>query len=925
MTKLNLSAFAQSKTLLFVFFVLFLAGCGSFPKAYRAMIEGETKTAKELFKKSTKNRTYKPGARYYYEALSIYEAKDMAEWKRMHDVFCELEEEVKNLRGRQFYKLAKYKVTPGQIRGTAEKLEARILEQLCNSGSIAELDALYNNFPCWKGAGARDTVRDIIVNKLIASKQPVYDKKECRDWASSAPPPPSEAQILTEKGRACASLVLRKSWQITYEDATGISDRYADAVLNANYPKFWDIQENIWDIFMIHHSFCDMDRFRIEHPNNPNSQDCWFDSARDTLCLSLLRPLLAFHRNNPHTALDVDVCNQILCLANTTDDAGNLDAEEQTQVEDVRMMVNLQDQIICRNLTLSSPELISKVAYLAKKYPHHRAVYDLALRAANYFSTTGQLAFAKEALNTFKPLFPDKEVCPTNFYFQTEKQQWFDNYAALIEQAGDKITLPQPVFAWNTPDNDEYALVSWGESDEVFFMRRNRETGTAQVMTSKQEDDKWTKPAPVPELFADDDIVPLSISADGRLMVLRSGGKLLQAYRHNINRRWSRPGSLPVTSGADGRAMLSPNGAILLQENYTTLTNIVEPPKKDIFASKAGTDGRYGRPALVGGYINMPGSDEGAPFLALEERLLFYTSNNKSGLGGTDMYSVTLTKAGEWTTAGEPMNLGLQLNTIFDDNGLTFFSEYTGKGYFDRFDKCSEDTDIWDIEIRGAFFPKNTMRMAGLVLDENRRPIGGGFMEFTTDYNLRARSQPISSKGTYTYTSPDSAEVVRLFPEIPGYYSEHDTRHFLANMPKGEIIRDTFILTSFEYIRQHFKLVHSTFINGTPQFDNPDKSFPELTRLAKIATRMGAELDLIGHTDGTGAESANQQLSSDRAKSVKRFLVEKCGFDPAKIKVFGYGPTRPLCPNDTEAGRRCNRRVEVVFRMPVLPSEQGRK
>ena len=85
---------------------------------------------------------------------------------------------------------------------------------------------------------------------------------------------------------------------------------------------------------------------------------------------------------------------------------------------------------------------------------------------------------------------------------------------------------------------------------------------------------------------------------------------------------------------------------------------------------------------------------------------------------------------------------------------------------------------------------------------------------------------------------------------------------------------------------------------------------------------MGAELDLTGHTDGTGAESGNRQLSIDRAQSVKLFLVEKCGFDPHKITVAGYGSTRPVCDEDTEEGRRCNRRVEVVFRMPELPGSE---
>jgi outer membrane protein OmpA-like peptidoglycan-associated protein len=138
-------------------------------------------------------------------------------------------------------------------------------------------------------------------------------------------------------------------------------------------------------------------------------------------------------------------------------------------------------------------------------------------------------------------------------------------------------------------------------------------------------------------------------------------------------------------------------------------------------------------------------------------------------------------------------------------------------------------------------------------------------------------------------------------------------------MPRGEIVRDTFVVLSFDYLRRTFELEHSTFYNGRSEFDQPKKAYPELTRLAKIAVRMGADIELTGHTDGTGAESGNKQLSIDRAASVKRFLVEKCGFNPARVRVYGYGASRPVCDNDTEEGRRCNRRVEVVFKMPNLP------
>ena len=908
-----------------LFFILLFVGCKSFPKGYRLLLEGETAKAKTIFEKKEKHRVYGPGATYYKEIINLALANNMAEWGRIHNVFCILEDTIPKLSARKIHKLAKYQVRPVRIRESMEKLEGRILEYLCIYGTIPDLDTLYENIPCWLTEKARDSIRIHIVNKTIDPNQPVFENK-CQDWVGrpDALAQLTMEQLLTAKGRSCAFLYLRDKWQISYNDASSIIARYEDDVLEANYPAFWDIQEHIWDIFTLHHSYCEMPRFKAEHPDDRYALDCWFDNAHDTLCLSSLQPLLTFHRNNPHTILDIDICQQILCLSRSSSAMFGLNAEERTQVEDVRLMSDLQQQFLCRELKYSPPELISKMEYLAQKYPQHRLMYDLVREMSNYFFTTGQISTAQKANETLVPLFPDKEVCPTNFDFQTAKQNWFANYSALLQRASDSMELAKPMRAWNTAGNNEYALVSWGTSDEVYFVQRNRINGQAQVMSSFLEDTTWSKPRVVPELSVANDIVPLSITADGRLMLLRSGGRLLQSYRHETRRPWSKPDPLPMNFSFGGKAMLSPDGYLLLLEDYSARKSVFSRPRKDIFVSKLGPDGRYGRPIPVGDKINLPKSDEGNPLLAVGGRMLIYTSDQDESLGYSDLYSVILRKPGDWSTAGEPMNMGLQLNTVFQENGLSYLSEYTGMAYFDRYDNCTGDVDIWRLALLPPeVFPPNAMRLAGMVLDENWRPITGGFMEFTTDYNLRAQSQLISQKGSYSYTTPDSSEVIRLFPEIPGYYSERDTTHFLAQKPKGRIVRDTFILTSFEHIRQHFQLRHSTFINGIATFDNPLQAYPELTRLAKIATRMGAELELTGHTDSTGAEGANEKLALDRAQSVKDFLVEKCGFQSEKIKVFGFGPTRPICSNATEEGRRCNRRVEVVFRMPVLPSLKG--
>lgn len=67
-----------------------------------------------------------------------------------------------------------------------------------------------------------------------------------------------------------------------------------------------------------------------------------------------------------------------------------------------------------------------------------------------------------------------------------------------------------------------------------------------------------------------------------------------------------------------------------------------------------------------------------------------------------------------------------------------------------------------------------------------------------------------------------------------------------------------------------------------------------------------------GHTDDRGSNPYNDRLSLMRAEAVKNYLVSR-GISPDRIKTVGYGKRKPIAPNDTEFGRRLNRRTEIVI------------
>ena len=82
----------------------------------------------------------------------------------------------------------------------------------------------------------------------------------------------------------------------------------------------------------------------------------------------------------------------------------------------------------------------------------------------------------------------------------------------------------------------------------------------------------------------------------------------------------------------------------------------------------------------------------------------------------------------------------------------------------------------------------------------------------------------------------------------------------------------------------------------------------ELVEFLKLKPEI--KIEIGGHTDNVGAELANQTLSQKRANSVMKYLVEH-GVSSRRLIAKGYGESAPVADNNTEKGKKLNRRTEV--------------
>ena len=115
-----------------------------------------------------------------------------------------------------------------------------------------------------------------------------------------------------------------------------------------------------------------------------------------------------------------------------------------------------------------------------------------------------------------------------------------------------------------------------------------------------------------------------------------------------------------------------------------------------------------------------------------------------------------------------------------------------------------------------------------------------------------------------------------------------------------EVLADVFDNLNFEFGKSEIK----------------KESLPYLDKLADTLLKAkNLTLEIQGHTDDKGGDDFNMKLSQGRADSVKNYLITK-GVLLDSITAKGFGESKPLVPNDSDANREKNRRVEFKITKP---------
>lgn len=421
----------------------------------------------------------------------------------------------------------------------------------------------------------------------------------------------------------------------------------------------------------------------------------------------------------------------------------------------------------------------------------------------------------------------------------------------------------------------------------------------------------WSKPAMLPEpINSDGNDFGSSFSGDGQNMVYvacgREGGVgSCDLYTLSLEgNKWSDPvnmGNIVNSKEWDSQPTMSSDGNTIIFSS----TRDGGFGNGDLYVTTKNKFGDWGAAVNLGGIINTPFTEK-SPFLSPDGKTLYFTSDGHPGFGAFDLF-ISVNDNGRWS---EPQNLGKPLNSAGDDSYFTT----GGSGDVGYFASTRSgglgDLDLYSINIPESMRPKPTVVVSGTVTNAKDNKLLGAWVlvEDINSGELIATSKSNSETGKYLVVLPSGRNYsVSANREAFFFYSQSFEVPMTSRYQ--EIVKDI----ALKPIEKGAKVVINNIFFQTGKATLSPESRLELEKAVDLMkTNPSMVIEVGGHTDNVGDDNSNMKLSHDRAKSVRDYLVN-AGITATRVQAKGYGESNPVATNDTEDGRRSNRRTEFII------------
>ena len=337
---------------------------------------------------------------------------------------------------------------------------------------------------------------------------------------------------------------------------------------------------------------------------------------------------------------------------------------------------------------------------------------------------------------------------------------------------------------------------------------------------------------------------------------------------------------------------------------------------RDLYVSFNRGENIWSEPLNLGRKVNTA-DVESSPFLA-NDTTLYFSSRGYSGFGGEDVY-VAYRQDDSWTRWSEPENLGPTINSEQDD---TFFNVSLDEKYAFLTRGTTHGASMYQVRMpifRRPGAPNTNYLVKGLVYNvKNNMPVEAKVVFDDGSDAVQVVDRMTGADGQFEVDLPPG--TYEIYAQKDGYAPTNRQKVTLSDIDPdrdGVVFRDLYLSNDFSAVDIRDELSTNRRAIAAEEvlfgLDSHQLGRRANRQLQDVAAFMVENPDVTlrveGHTCSRGTNVHNQRLSQRRAEAVAAYLAQQ-GVSRRRIRSAGYGETKPLVRNSSEANRKLNRRVE---------------
>ncbi|EPG50422.1 OmpA family protein [Leptospira kirschneri] len=452
--------------------------------------------------------------------------------------------------------------------------------------------------------------------------------------------------------------------------------------------------------------------------------------------------------------------------------------------------------------------------------------------------------------------------------------------------------MPSAVISALPGGNELFVFGTFGEKELLDELSKNFETKVDLAARSSKNSNEYRKK-----------IEELRAEYDEKTKQISSRVPLYKSFREKDS--WSKPSILKFPDFYNlyrkrndssqeifGGSTLSSSGRILIYSSQHKDSK----GRLDLYVSKMLNDGSFPLGTNLGEVINTT-HEEMAPFLASDDRTLYFSSDGHKGL------SIYMTKRiGEgWDQWTKPVEVSENLK------GVNFFSIPANSDWA----YISKDGRLFMAYLPKEMRPEKVVVVNGKVLDTDGNPLSADIhYESLKSHEKIGSAKSDPSNGNFSIILP-FGENYGFYAQKKGYLPVSQNLNLTSKKKFSEKVE---VILQLPPIRDRGSIQINNLFFESKSFQIAPESAPELDRLAEIVKENpDIEIQIEGHTDNVGKKKDNLILSEKRAAAVAEYLFQKHSISKARIQTKGFGDSVPLSKNDSEEARKKNRRVNFTI------------